>query len=125
MRHLFVLAAAACLLQAPAARAQMSTYEAALRFADVVTLVESKLAAGAPADTSHLWHLCLSHGRLKNYAKLFDCVPRLEAAIAKGDIRAKGDYFIPFSVDARPMPGMPSSGTTRRRSPPAPRRTRS
>jgi CHAT domain-containing protein/tetratricopeptide (TPR) repeat protein len=106
MRSSSLSAAAVCLFIAMPAHGQLSTYEAALRYADVAALVEKKLAAGEPANTSLLWHLCLSYGRLKHYAKLFDCVPRLEARIAAGDTGAKGDYFIPFTVDARPMPGM-------------------
>lgn len=106
MRNSSLGAAALCLFTALPAHAQMTTYEAAQRYADLAALVESKLAAGAEADTSLLWHLCVSHGRLKNYAKLFECLPRLEARLAGGDTTARGDYFIPTSHDARPMPGL-------------------
>jgi CHAT domain-containing protein/tetratricopeptide (TPR) repeat protein len=77
--------------------------EGASRFRDIVSQVERKLSAGAEPTASLLGPLCLSYGRLKRFSKLFECLERLDARIRNGDAVIHGDYFIPTSIDAKPL----------------------
>ncbi|MDD5248141.1 MAG: CHAT domain-containing protein [Rhodocyclaceae bacterium] len=91
-----------------AARADegLTYLESAGRYGDMAQQVETRLARGEAPTASLVGPLCLAYGQLKRFDKLFDCVVRLETAIAAGDRVIKGDYFIGTSVAAEPFPGM-------------------
>lgn len=108
----FVFAAVLIALISGSARGAegLTSMEAAAKYSDLAKEIEGRLAAGAQADTTLLGPLCKAYGELKNYAKLFDCLGRLQTRIKQGDVKIKADYWIPSaSADARPLPGMLSA----------------
>lgn len=87
-------------------RESLTTLEAAARYADLAKEIELRLAGGERADTTLLGPLCLAYGKLKHYAKLFECIGRLEGRIRAGDTKIKADFVFASPADARPLPGM-------------------
>lgn len=95
----------------PAAQAKNAadglTYlEGAGRYADLVRIIEARIAAGEQANTALLGPLCMAYGKLRRFDKLFDCVARLETRIAGGDRIIKSDYPLVASAQADALPGM-------------------
>lgn len=97
----------AALLAGPVFAQESLTYlETAGRFADLRIEAERRLARGDRPDTTLLAYLCISYGKLKEYAKLFDCAARLESGIGRGDTQFSLDQRVMFvaASDARPLP---------------------
>jgi len=60
------------------------------RFSEAAAAAERDIAAleaqGRAPKTAHLFSACAAYSKLKNYEKLFPCLERMEANIARGDV---------------------------------------
>ena len=79
----------ALLALVPAVQAQMMPERTRLlvaaRFAELEQLSEKEVANDPNPNTPKLSHLCIAYGKVKRYDKLFPCLKRLEANVARGD----------------------------------------
>ncbi|MFZ2303822.1 MAG: hypothetical protein WAV98_03495, partial [Minisyncoccia bacterium] len=89
----------------------ISELEQTGRYADLIKVVQGRLARGQRANMDLLGPLCIAYGQLKQYANLFDCLDKIEVLIRQGDTKINPDlaaksalqYFTPS--DAKPLPG--------------------
>src|SRR5258706_9030566 len=77
------------------------------RYGDIVSLTEKEFASGADRGAARLGWLCIAYGKVKQYAKAFQCSDELETRVRAGDTTMNGRYFgMEFRSDARPVPDM-------------------
>lgn len=84
------LVVALLMLNAVAAQASMMPERMKLmasgRYIELEQLAEKEIAEDPAPNSAKLIALCAAYGKLKRYGKLFPCLDRLEANIAKGDV---------------------------------------
>src|ERR1051326_5252039 len=81
------------------------------RYSELRAETERRIALGGEQTATLLAYNCIAYSRLKQYAKLFECLDRLDKRIATGDTRFKsniGNIETRYarSASAKPLPGM-------------------
>lgn len=66
-------------------RAEIGRAIQSAQFDEVLVLAEREVKDPATASNEQLFPICLAHAQMKRYDRLFPCLDRLDANVAKGD----------------------------------------
>lgn len=90
--------------EARSAGDSLTVLETAGRFSELQKQIENRLDSGEKPTVTLIGPLCVAHQNLKQYAKLFECLTKLEQLIQDGDTKIKADYVFVSPADSRPLP---------------------
>lgn len=69
--------------------------------------VERRLAGGARPDTTLLAYSCIAYAGTRNYARLDECLPKLQRSINAGDVKVITDnWLLGASFEVQPLPAL-------------------